>query len=142
MILRRVEPVLVENERIGGRADFQKPMPVDVVSGKARDLEAEYDAGVAEAHFSHQMTEPLPVGCAGFPEVTVDDDDLFLTPAEFQCPLAKSVLPPRALGVLDHLAQRGLVDVEIGGSLEMVLGHFARHRFAPCRHPIIIAVNT
>ena len=117
-------------------------MPIDVVPGEARDLEAEYDAGAAEADLGHQMAEPLPVGGAGFAEVAVDDDDLVLAPAELQGPLAQGILSPRALGVLDHLTQCGLADVEISGSLEMVLGHLASHGVAPCICPITIAVRT
>ena len=117
-------------------------MPIDVIAGKARYLEAEHDAGMAEADLGHEMAEPLPVGGAGFAEVAVDDNDLVLTPAKLQGPLAQGILSPRALGVLDHLAQCGLADVKIGGSLEMVLGHLTGHGFAPCRYPITIAVRT
>ena len=33
MVLRRVQAVLVEDECVGGRADFEQPMPVDAVRG-------------------------------------------------------------------------------------------------------------
>ena len=60
MILGRVETVFVEDERVGGGADLQQSMPVDVVSGKARYLEAEHDTGMAEADLGHQMAETPP----------------------------------------------------------------------------------
>ena len=77
-------------------------------------------------HFADQCPEALavPVG-AGLAEIRVDHDDLFDGPAERMCPRAQRVLAMGALGVLRHLAQRRLADVEIGVPGEMAGCHLS-----------------
>ena len=118
---RVVDPILIEDQRVRQRADLEQPVPVGRVPGQARDLEAEHDAGVAQAHFGDQPLKSLPIGRrrARLPEVRVDDDDVLQRPAQGDGMLAQGVLPLGTLGILDHLAERGLADVEIGLPLQM-----------------------
>ena len=69
-----------------------------------------------QADLGHQRLEAGPVGGggAGVALVAVDDDDPLERPAERDRPVAQGVLADGALGVLQHLPQRALPDVEVG----------------------------
>ena len=60
-----VEAVLVADQRPGERADLEQPVPVGVVAGQARDLEAEHDPGLAQADLGDQALEALAAGRRG-----------------------------------------------------------------------------
>ena len=51
--------------------------------------------------------------------VGVDDNDLLGRPAEGDGTLAQGILASGGLGVVDHLAQGGLTDVQISGARQM-----------------------
>ena len=72
-----IEAVLVEDERLGQRADLEQPVPVGVVAGQAGYLEAD-DARLAHANVGHQTLEALPALGArpGPAQIVVDDHDL------------------------------------------------------------------
>ena len=42
-VVRIVESILIEDERVGECADFQKPVPIRGVARQSRDLQAEHD---------------------------------------------------------------------------------------------------
>ena len=93
-LARVIEPVLVEDQRVGHRADLQEPVPVGVVAREPGDLEAEHDPGVSHPDLGHQPLESLAV-CgrgAGLALVGVDHDDLLDLPAERDRPLPERVL--------------------------------------------------
>ena len=117
-----VHAVLVEDERVGEGADLQQPVPVGTVSRQARDLEPHDDAGPTQTDLAHQALETLAPRrrSARLSLVAVDDDDLLIAPAEGGCAAAQRVLPLRALDVLQDLSHRGLPDVQVGTTLEMV----------------------
>ena len=121
---RVIEAVLVEDQRVGERADLQQSMPVGVVARQPRDLQAEHDPGLAQADVGDEPLEPFAVGGAraGLALVGVDHDDLLDRPAERDRALTQRVLALRALGVGLHLAQRGLAHVQIRGPREMLGG--------------------
>ena len=91
-------------------------MPVGVVAGEARALEAEHDAGLVERHVGHQALEALTVGGrrAGVALVDVDHDDVIARPPEGDGPTAQVVLASGGLGVVGHLVEGRLADVEVG----------------------------
>ena len=111
--------VLVADQRVGQGADLQQAMPIGVVAGQPAALQAEHDAGSPHADIRHQTLEPLPVsgGCPGVSLVDVDHDDLFGRPAQSHRPLSQVVLTDARLGVVQHLTQGGLADIQIGGPL-------------------------
>ena len=60
-----VEPIVVEQQRPGQCADFQKPVPVARVARQARHLQAHHDAGsVWRAHLGHRPWKLLLFGRA------------------------------------------------------------------------------
>ena len=117
-----VHAVLVKDERVGEGADLQQPVPVGTVARQARDLEPHDDAGPTQTDLAHQALKTFAPGRrgTGLALVAVDDDDLLIVPAEGSCATTQRVLPLRALDVLDHLSHRGLPDVQVGTTLEMV----------------------
>jgi len=123
-VARVIEAVLVADEGLGHGADLEQPMPVGGAAREAADLETEHDAHLAHAHRGDQACEALPVAVgARAPLVAVDDDDPLMVPAERDRPLPQRVLAPGALGVLHHLAQRALADIQIRLTRQVVGGH-------------------
>ena len=125
-VLRAVDPVFIDNQRVGQRADLQQPVPVCGVARQARDLEPEHDAGMSHAHLAHELLETFPVDarCPGLAKVAVDHPDPLHRPAQRHRPLPQGVLAQGALGVLEHLPHRGLAHVQVGVAPQVALGHF------------------
>jgi hypothetical protein len=106
-------------------------MPVSAVPREARNFQAEYDPGTAQANLRHQ---PLKAGAIGrrrtrLSEVVVNDRDLFDGPAQGYRPLAERVLSLGAFGVLEYLPQRGLPDVQVSVAPQMTGGNFLWTKF-------------
>src|SRR5271165_6511622 len=116
-----VESILIQNERIGERADFQKTVPIRGVARQSRNFQAKYDPGSFQTHLGHQLLKSLAVRrrSCGLTEIAVDDNDALNRPAQSDGTLTKIILPDRALSVLKHLAQRGLPNIQVGVSLQM-----------------------
>jgi hypothetical protein len=84
----------------------------------------EHDADLAQADGGNEALEALAVTVGARESlVTVDDDDLLERPAEGDGPLLEGVLALGALGILEHLAQRRLADVEVGEAFEVARRH-------------------
>lgn len=107
-------------------------MPVGVVPRQPGDLEADDDAGLAHADVGDEPLEAFPAlgAGAGAAQVIVDDDDLVGGPAERHGPAAQRVLAVGGGGVLQHLAQRALPDIEVGGPAQLLDGHLLGHVLA------------
>ena len=118
---RIVDAIFVQDQRVGQRADLQEPVPVHRVPGQTRHLQAEHDAGPRQADLGHQPLESFAIGGRGarLPQIRIDDDDPIQRPSQRDSLLPKRILPLRALGVLEHLTQSGLPDVEISTPLEV-----------------------
>ena len=81
-------------------------------------------ARAPHADLGDQVLEPFAVGGgAGTAEIRIDDDDTLNGPAQRHGALAQGVLAPRALGVLEHLAQRGLTHVQIRVATQVIGAH-------------------
>ena len=76
----------------------------------------------AEADIRHELSKPLSPRRrrAGLALVGIDHDDSILGPAERSCSGAQTVLTLRALDVLENLLHRGLPDVEVRGTIEVM----------------------
>src|ERR1019366_6847501 len=103
-------------------------MPVGGVACQSRHLKTQDDAGPSQAHFGNQLLKAFTVdgGGARLSLVAVDDDDLLERPAQTDGLLAQRVLPLRALRVLQHLAERGLPNVEVSVAFQMTGRHLRR----------------
>ena len=91
-VRRVVEPVLIEDEGIGERAQLEQPMPVGGVSRQARDLKAEHDPDATQTYFGHQLLEALAIGGARprLPQIAVDDHDAIEWPPQLDRALASA----------------------------------------------------
>jgi hypothetical protein len=132
-----IETVLVADQGGAQGAQLQEPMPIGVVASQAGHLEAEHDPRSPHSHFCNEALEPFPVGGRrpGVTLVAVDHHHLIDCPAHGDRPLAQPVLAGRRLGVGQHLAQRRLADIEIGGAGQMgggdLVGDLGAHRGSP-----------
>ena len=127
-----VDTGLVQDQRVGVRGQLEQSVPVGVVAGQARDLQAQHHAHLAHRHGRYQQAEAIAVasGCARLAEIVVNHTDLIGTPAKANGPVLQCVLAPRALGVLLHLAQRRLADVDDGVALEVPMLNLAAREFS------------
>ena len=125
-LARIVESVFIKDERVSQSANLQKAMPIGAVASQAGHLQPHHDARFAQAHLGNQTLKALAINgrSARLALVMINDDNPFLRPTQGQSALAQPILPLRALRVFEHLAQRGLADVEIGRTFEMLGGDF------------------
>jgi hypothetical protein len=119
---RIVRAVLIQNQRLAQRADLHQPVPVARAPGQTRDLQPHHDPRSPQTHLADQVLEALATDRRGTrqAQVVVDHHHLLIRPAQGHRPLPQVVLTRRALGVLDHLAQRRLPDVEVGAAPQML----------------------
>src|SRR5262249_50732475 len=134
-LVRVVQPVLVEDQRVGQGAQLQQAVPVRRVAGQPRDLQAEHEPDLPQPDVGHQPREAGAAGGLrpGLAQVVIDDHDLVGVPAQGDRPVLEAVLPPRALGVLLDLEGRRLTDVEIRLSPQVAGGDLVggTHEVAP-----------
>ena len=123
-VRRVVDPVLVQDQRVGQRADLEQPVPVGRVARQPRDLQPQHDPGAAQPDLGHQPLKAGAVHRRGprLAEIRVDHDDALPRPAEGHGALAQRVLTLSALGVLDHLPHRRLPHVQVRLALEVTDG--------------------
>ena len=117
MIGTRVkQPLAIGDQHAEQRAQFQQLMPVAIVARQARGVEADDQAGMAEADLGDQLLEARTFGRAGagLAEILVDDVDPLARPAPGFSPLNQTVLQLGTLLMLLDLGQRGLAHVDIG----------------------------
>jgi len=113
-VSRIVEAILVEDQRIGQCADLDQAMPVAAVSSESRYLKTHHDASLPETYFGNETLEAFAVGCRSTrsSKVRVDHVDLLHWPAKRDSAMKQVILSPRALSVLEDLAQRRLPHVK------------------------------
>jgi hypothetical protein len=125
-VRRVVHPVLVQDQRVGQRTDFQKAVPVSRIARQTRHFQTHDDSGPPHTDLADQLLETFAIDRtrARLPEIGIDDDDLIETPPQRHGPLTQSILALGTLGILQDLAQRRLAHVEIGVSLQVSCLHF------------------
>jgi IstB-like ATP binding protein len=146
-VARVIQAVLVADERVGEGADLEQAVPVGRAAREAADLEAEHDPDLAEADRGDEAREALAVAVGTrAPEIAVDHDDPVGRPAERDRSLAQRVLALGALGVLEHLAERALPDVQVRMTHEVAGADLAVllrvHGISSLRAPRAISVST
>ena len=62
---RIVETLAIRNEHAEHRAEFEELMPVAIVAGQPRSIEADHETGIAEADFGDQLLEAVALDAAG-----------------------------------------------------------------------------
>lgn len=145
---RIVETFAIGNDDAEERAQIEELMPVAVVAGKPRSVEADDKAGIAQTDLGDQLLEahPLDGAGSGFAKVFVDDMDPFMRPAESDGTIDEAVLQLRAFLMMPHLVHGRLADVNISELAAMRGGHtFVRpirrsqHARAPRAARVLVA---
>lgn len=87
---RVVEPLAIRNEHAEYRAQFEQLMPVPVIAGQARSIEAHHKTGVAKADLGNELLETMtwngPVKRGPPARVVISADMPTTTPPECFCP--------------------------------------------------------
>ena len=120
-----IEAVFVADQGAGHAAQLEELVPVGGVAGQPGAFQAQDDPGPAEGYLGDQLLESFPVGGAGagLPLVDVDHGDLAGGPAQRDRPAAQVVLADRGLGVVEHLLEGGLADIQQRGPGQVGGGH-------------------
>jgi hypothetical protein len=102
---RIVKPLAIRNEHAKYRTQLEKLMPVPVIAGQARSVEAHHKTGVAKADLGNELLETMAVHAAstGFAQILVNHLDALGRPAQSDGAIDKAVLQLRALLMLAHL---------------------------------------
>lgn len=116
-----VDSILVDDQRIPDDARFDEALRVAAAASEPRDLDADDDAGAAEADLADQTlkADALMRALPGTAEIVIDDEDLLFGPTEFAGALGKGILPFGAFPVSQDLLKHRLTDVNIGVALQM-----------------------
>jgi hypothetical protein len=110
----------VNDQGVEQPAELQQLIPVAVIAGQARDLEAHHGAHPAEAHVGDETLKAGPVGRTGpgLPEILINHNDL--APAQRARMLGQLILTPATLLMMPDLPESGLPNVDDGGAGEML----------------------
>jgi hypothetical protein len=134
---RVVDAVLVEDERVSEGADLEQAVPVPRAPGKTRDLETEHHADLSHADGRDEALKTFAIAAgAREPEIAVDDDDLLEWPAKSEGPILQRILALGALGILEHLAQGALANIQVGETTEVAGGHLQMLFSVHAKHPL------
>ena len=121
-VRRVVHTIFVADDRARHGGQLEQALPVGVVARQPRDLQAQHDAGMTHRHLGDQVLEAVAIAGLGArqAQVVVDDMHALDGPAHRDRTIAQGVLALGALGVLEHLALRGLAHVDEGVAPQMV----------------------
>ena len=142
-----VEALAVADDDAEHRAQLQQLVPVAVVAGQARGVQAQHQAGLAQPDLGDQALEPAALrgGRPRLAEVVVDHRDPLARPAQARGAVHQAILQLRALLVLAHLHGRGLADVDVGELGPVGGAHAIRRPFRRAQHgappPISVAAG-
>ena len=124
-----IEAILIEDESVGQGADLQQPVPIRRTAGEPADLQSHHHADLTHTDRGDQFLKTATVAVGTGPSlVAVDDHHPIQRPAQRHRPLPQPILTLGALGVLEHLAQSALADVQVSTPGQMAWSHLA-HRF-------------
>jgi len=76
---RMVDPVGISDQGIGHSAQIEEPVPVGVVAGQARDLEAQDDADLGQGDVGGQPREARALGDPGARDAQVVVDEFIVS---------------------------------------------------------------
>ena len=125
---RIIDPVVIDQDRLGHAAQINEVMPVAIVAGEARRLQGKHGAHGPFTHGGEQPAEArtrLPP-CAAHAEIVVNHDDA--REAHLPRAIGEAVLALLAFAVMAHLLETRLTDIDVRGSLKMVGTNFLVHR--------------
>ena len=104
---RIVEPFSIRDENPEYRAELKKLMPIAIVAGETRSIEADHEPGIAKTDFGDQLLEAvtLDTARARFAEILVDDLHTLMRPSQANGAIDETVLQLSTLLMLTNLVQ-------------------------------------
>ena len=107
-VLQVIDPVSVQHQGVGQRAELKQPQEVRVVARQPRDLQPEDRADLAQTHPRDQLLVALPRVriAARDAEIAVDDHDPLRLPTQPRRLLGDRVLTLGRADVQPHLRRR------------------------------------
>src|ERR1700751_2042792 len=122
-----IHTIAVSDQSVGDAAQIEQAIPVGIVARQAGDFEAEDDAHMTQSDFCGHACESgtLHRSRTGETQILVDDDDLFLGPAQGAGFLDQSVLASGGLAVVLDLRRTRLANINESRALGMIGVHFA-----------------
>src|ERR1035438_4123165 len=117
-----VDALRVYDHRSGQAAQFQQRVPLPAIARQARGFQAEDSAHRTGTYRAHQLlvAGALHQPRCRAPQVLIDHRDLLET--HLVRVLAEGILLALALQVVQHLARRGLADIDYGSALQSFSG--------------------
>src|SRR6516164_5988901 len=123
-MLRIVNTIMVHDQSIDNRTKLEKPMPFLPVAGQPRRLQGENRADLPLTNFCQEGLKALTLhmSTSRTPQVVVND--LYLRPPQLASVIHQPILPSLAFKVVLHLGHRGLSDVNVCRSAQMMFLDF------------------
>ena len=105
---RMIDAVGVADQRVGKAGEIDQAVPVGIVAGKARHLQAEHEADTGERNLGGETREAGSCNRAGAgqAEVLVDDENAILGPTELARLAGKRILALRRIRDCARLGSR------------------------------------
>src|SRR5262249_31434027 len=92
---RMIDAVGIADQCVGETRQIDEPVPIGVIAGEPRDLEAEHETDTCERHFRCEPGKARSRNRAGTgkAEILIDDNDSILRPAELTGLVDERILP-------------------------------------------------
>src|SRR6266487_1377350 len=136
-----IDPLVINDQGIRQRTDFQQPVPVAARAGQARDLQAEHSPNVPQPHFGYQPLKAIAANDRGgrVPLILVYHLDTGGRPSQLPSPLDEIILSGLTADVFSNLEEGRLPHIDDGESVEMIRTDFWRrlpheHRRPPFQY--------
>src|SRR6266849_5063574 len=112
-------------------------MPIEIGAGEPGHFQRKDGAHLSHRDVCHERLEVLPPRHLGsrFAQVSVEDPNRAVAPAQAERLLAQRILPLGALLMVAHLARCRLTQIDVGGFAAVVVGDLRVHRPPPAGPP-------
>jgi hypothetical protein len=117
-----IDAFFVDNQGICQDTDLDETIPVAARASQAGGLQAQHGASTSETNLRNERLKTVSVSGrgAGLTLILVNDEDPLTWPTQIKCALDQIVLTGGAGGVLEHLSQARLTNVNESQTVEMV----------------------
>src|SRR5215467_1142998 len=109
-----IDAVGIANERVGQASEVDETVPIGVIAGEPRDLEAEHKTHPCECYFGGEVSKArsLHRAVTGEAEILVDDNDSILRPTELTGLGRERILPLRRFAIVLDLSGARLTQID------------------------------
>ena len=132
-LARRIDGLLVHQNRIDHPAHLDQRLPVPAVAGEPRHFPRRHGADLAEADLRDHAVEPGPLRAAGRRAAEIVLDGVDPREAQLPEPVSHRVLQRGALAAVQNLVGGGLADIQDRLAFQMTALDLVRHHRSPRR---------